>query len=126
VLIPQIAAIMASRPREELCATFERLGLPFAPVRAPGELVDDPHLAASGGLVELALPGGGTARIPALPVSLGGLRPGKRSDPPAIGGDTRAVLAGLGLSAGDIDALLVDGVVGQDVTPARERAAATE
>jgi crotonobetainyl-CoA:carnitine CoA-transferase CaiB-like acyl-CoA transferase len=126
VLIPQITAIMAARPREELCAIFERLGLPFAPVRAPGELVDDPHLVASGGLVELSLPGGGTARIPALPVSLGGVRPGKRTDPPAIGGDTRAVLAGLGLSAGDIDALLVDGVVGQDVAPVRDRAATTE
>ena len=44
--------------RAELAATLERLELPFAPVNKPGDLFDDPHLAASGGLLDIRLPDG--------------------------------------------------------------------
>ena len=72
---------------------FERLGFPFAPVRRPGELVDDPHLNASGGLVEVALPNGGKAKAPTLPITLDGRRPRVQSDPPKVGADTQSVSA---------------------------------
>jgi crotonobetainyl-CoA:carnitine CoA-transferase CaiB-like acyl-CoA transferase len=120
LLIPQIQAIVAARPVTELCAIFERLGLPFAPVRTPGELVDDPHLNASNGMVDMAGPAGRTVRIPAVPMAFDGERLGKRNDPPGIGSDSRQVLASMGLSAGEIDALFEEGVVGaEDAPPAR-------
>ena len=49
-----IEKIFLTRPTDDLCAVFERLGLPFAPVRTPGELVHDVHLNASGGLIASA------------------------------------------------------------------------
>ena len=54
-LIPEIAeAIGNGTTCGSLCASFERLGLPFAPVNKPGDLFHDPHLNASGGLLDLA------------------------------------------------------------------------
>ena len=39
-----------------LAALFEKAGLPFAPIRKPEDLYDDPHLKATGGLAECACP----------------------------------------------------------------------
>ena len=121
LLIPEIQAIIAARPVAELCAVLERLGLPFAPVRAPGELVDDPHLNASNGLIDIGVPDGHSVRIPAIPVAFGGKRLGKRNDPPSIGSDSREILTGIGLSAGEIDTLLKEGLVAAEDVPARVR-----
>ena len=57
--------------------------------------------------------------MPALPVTFGGARLVKRNDPPGIGADTRDVLSDIGLTAAEIDALLADGVLGQDVAARR-------
>ena len=43
---------------DELAALFERVGLPFAPIRRPEDLYDDPHLNATGGLADIRLPDG--------------------------------------------------------------------
>jgi crotonobetainyl-CoA:carnitine CoA-transferase CaiB-like acyl-CoA transferase len=120
-LLPLIAEMIRNRPLAELNETFERLGLPFAPVRKPGELADDLHLNASGGLVEIALPTGGTAKTPTLPITLGGKRLQLRSDPPKVGADTSALLQDLPFAPDEIDALFADGVVGRE-PPAAVRA----
>lgn len=111
-LLPEIEAIIRERPVAELEATFERLGLPFAPVRRPGELVDDVHLNASGGLLDVALPDGRRSKMPLLPLLVGGKRIAPRVDPPAVGADTVAVLRSLGLEDGEIDELIDIGVAG--------------
>jgi crotonobetainyl-CoA:carnitine CoA-transferase CaiB-like acyl-CoA transferase len=113
--IPEIQAIIAARPVATLCTIFERLGLPFAPVRTPGELVDDPHLNSSNGLLDIAVPGGPTVRIPATPMAFSGKRLGKRSDPPGIGSDSRQILCGMGLSTKEIEMLFEEGLVGADI-----------
>ena len=69
-LIPEIATILREWPAAELAQTLERLGLPFAPVNRPGDLFDDPHLARSGGFLEIRLLDGRLAKTPALPVSI--------------------------------------------------------
>ncbi len=94
-LIPQIAAIVKARDIAALSPVLERLGLPFAPVNAPGDLFDDPHLNASGGLLELTLDDGRMARTPALPFTIDGHRLEKRRDPPRLGQHTQEVLAEL-------------------------------
>ncbi|MBV9075854.1 MAG: CoA transferase [Methylobacteriaceae bacterium] len=113
-LLPEIATLLKARSPAELAATFERLGLPFAPVRGPGELFEDAHLNASGGLLDIVLPDGRPTRIPALPVTLAGHRLPKRLDPPAAAGrDTDAVLRELGFEPEEIDRLVEAGAVGR-------------
>ncbi len=120
-LLPVVEEIIRSQPLDPLIATLERLGLPFAPVRRPGELADDPHLNASGGLLEVELPSGRTAKTPVLPFTMGGQRIRPHVNPPRVGAHAHDVLASLSLSASEIDRLIREGVVGNegDTEPAR-------
>ena len=111
-LIPEIAAIFRSWPIDELSATLEKLGLPFAPVNKPGDLFADRHLRDSGGLIDIQLPDARIANTPALPLSIDGARLPNHRNPPAIGEHTRAVLAEFGYAAEAIDALFAQGIVG--------------
>jgi crotonobetainyl-CoA:carnitine CoA-transferase CaiB-like acyl-CoA transferase len=111
-MIPEIAAIFRQKPAAELSPVLEKLGLPFAPVNKPGDLFDDPHLNASGGLTDITLTSGKTARTPLLPVAIDGARLANRRDPPLLGQHTRDVLAELGFVAADIDGMLDAGTIG--------------
>ena len=94
-IVPAIAGALKERGMAALCETFERLGLPFAPVNKPGDLFDDPHLNASGGLLDLTLGDGRQVKTPALPFAVNGERLQKRRDPPGLGEHTDEVLAEL-------------------------------
>jgi crotonobetainyl-CoA:carnitine CoA-transferase CaiB-like acyl-CoA transferase len=115
-LIPEIAAIVRQWPLDALAKKLEALNLPYAPVNTPSELFTDPHLNASGGLLDIVLPDGRRAPTPALPLSVDGQRLGKRMDPPTLGQHTDAVLGELGYSAADIKGLVDRGIVGLQVT----------
>ncbi|MCP5152167.1 MAG: CoA transferase [Ectothiorhodospiraceae bacterium] len=113
-LLPLVAEIFARLDKAELMARCEAIGLPYAPITRPEDLLEDPHLLASGGLVDLDLPDGRSTRLPALPVALRGRRPGLRRALPRVGEHTREVLAEVGLSSSEIDALVADGIAGDD------------
>jgi crotonobetainyl-CoA:carnitine CoA-transferase CaiB-like acyl-CoA transferase len=81
-IIPRVTALFRSMPREELVARLEKSGLPFAPIAKPHELVDDAHLNAAGGLLDVTLSDGTVARLPALPLEFDGKRPGLFRDLP--------------------------------------------
>ena len=99
-LIPALRERLQHHTRAELADLFEREGLPFAPITAPHELLDDPHLLATGGLAPITLPdgerAGQTAATALLPLSLGGERLGVRCDPPRLGQDSVDLLVSLG------------------------------
>ena len=103
-LIPRLAQTFRRFTQAELAARLESIGMPFAPIAKPWDLLDDPHLKASGGLLETAFLGK-TAHVPALPIELDGHRLTKRSDPPEIGQHSEELLAGLGCSPEEIDSL---------------------
>jgi crotonobetainyl-CoA:carnitine CoA-transferase CaiB-like acyl-CoA transferase len=109
-LIPRINEITRQHTAEALVAKLEAIGMPFAPIAKPWDLLDDPHLKASGGLLETRYMGK-RSNIPALPIELDGKRLGKRSDPPEIGQHARELLAGLGYSADAIEKLAADGII---------------
>jgi crotonobetainyl-CoA:carnitine CoA-transferase CaiB-like acyl-CoA transferase len=103
-LIPRINEITKKHTQADLAAKLEAIGMPFAPIAKPWDLLDDPHLNASGGLLRTSM-GTKTVRVPALPLTLGGKRLAKRSDPPRIGEHGRELLAGLGCSPQEIESL---------------------
>jgi crotonobetainyl-CoA:carnitine CoA-transferase CaiB-like acyl-CoA transferase len=109
-LIPRINQITRGHSQEALAAKLEAIGMPFAPIAKPWDLLDDPHLNASGGLLETSIEGK-RLRVPALPVALDGQRLAKRADPPHVGEHARELLAGLGCSREEIDGLRDRGIV---------------
>jgi crotonobetainyl-CoA:carnitine CoA-transferase CaiB-like acyl-CoA transferase len=103
-LIPRIAEITKKHSQAELASKLEQMGLPFAPIAKPWDLLDDPHLNTGGGLMPIKV-GDKTIKVPALPLALNGKRLPKRSDPPRIGEHGRELLAGLGCSPQEIEKL---------------------
>ena len=107
-LMPILRERLASHRASELAAIFERHALPFAPITRPQDLLDDPHLKATGGLAPITLPDGRQAHTVLLPLTLGGERPGVRLSPPKLGEHNPEILAALGYSEDEIRALWVD------------------
>ena len=108
-LMPILRERLAQRSAQALAELFEGAGLPYAPIRKPEELYDDPHLLATGGLAEVTLTDGDRAgqraRTTLLPFTMDGQRLGAGAQPPHMGQDTGEVLSALGYSAEDIAAL---------------------
>jgi len=124
-LLPLLRARFEPFSADTLGQRFEASGLPFAPITRPEQLFDDPHLLATGGLAPLHLPADASSagrpvdtHAPLLPLSLGGRRLPVRQGPPSLGADGPAVLAELGLSPADLQALVDAGVVTWPGAPA--------
>jgi crotonobetainyl-CoA:carnitine CoA-transferase CaiB-like acyl-CoA transferase len=78
-----------------LMPRLEAAGIPYAPIVRPDQLVGDPHLIESGGLVDMPTDDGGSTKVVLLPLLMGGRRPGVRHALPKIGEHTEEVLARL-------------------------------
>jgi len=115
MLLATLRERLTHRSAAELAAVFEAAGLPFAPIRKPEDLYDDPHLVATGGLADLVVPDGDkagqTVKTTLFPITLQGQRLGVRLSPPRMGEHTQSLLLGLGYSGADIDALRAQAVV---------------
>ena len=108
-LMPVLRERLATRSASDLAALFEKVGLPFAPIRRPEELFDDEHLKATGGLADIVLPDGArageTAQTALFPVTMDGQRLGVRLSPPTIGQHTAELLGALGYDSAQIESL---------------------
>ncbi|MDM0113735.1 CaiB/BaiF CoA-transferase family protein [Variovorax sp. J22R133] len=94
-LLATLGEILVNHRIEELSPKLEAAGIPYAPIMRPEQLVEDPHLKASGGLVPMTTEDGGVTDVVLLPLMMGGRRPGVRSALPGIGEHTEEILAGL-------------------------------
>jgi crotonobetainyl-CoA:carnitine CoA-transferase CaiB-like acyl-CoA transferase len=118
-LMPLLRERLAPRGAGEIGAIFEARGLPYAPITRPQDLFDDPHLAATGGLAEVEIPADASGaartirtRTPLLPLRLNEDRLPLRTNPPALGEHTDALLAELGYGTMQIEQLRAAGVAG--------------
>lgn len=91
-VLPIVAAALGSYTKAELMTKCEILGLPFAPIQAPWDLFEDPHLTASGGLLPLTMRDGRVANLPAMPLALDGERLTLRRDVPTLGQHNAEIL----------------------------------
>jgi crotonobetainyl-CoA:carnitine CoA-transferase CaiB-like acyl-CoA transferase len=114
-LIPLLRQLMIKFAREQAAQLCERAKLPYAPIRRPDELFDDPQLNAPGGMVPVRMPDGRATRVPALPLQFGDQRLGLRRDVPRAGEHSLAIAQELGMDLASIDALVAEGVLGRDV-----------
>ena len=112
-LIPELRRRLAHHSAAGLAELFEREGLPFAPITRPHDLLDDPHLKATGALAPITLPdgerAGQTAPTVLFPFTLDGQRPGVRLSPPRLGEHNAELLGTLGYDAAAIARLSASG-----------------
>ena len=113
-IIPIVREAFRKMTRAELMQKLETSGLPFAPIAKPEDMFEDPHLMASGGLLDITLPDGTDTRLPALPIEMHGERFAALRNPPRSGEHTVEVLQEAGYSEADIDALIADGVAARE------------
>jgi len=111
LFLPSVRHSLKAFNKADLLARLESAGLPFAPISRPEDLFDDPHLEAGGGLVPVTLPNGVATRLPILPIQLDDQRPTQGGNLAGIGEHTREILAALGVTPAECDALAAAGVI---------------
>ena len=106
-----VTAITKTRTLAELTAVLDEVHLPFAPVRRPSDLFEDPQMNVAGRMLPIHLPSGKITKLPALPVAIDGATMGLRLQPPGAGEHTDAVLAKLGYDADRVARLREEGAI---------------
>ncbi|ALZ85333.1 MULTISPECIES: CaiB/BaiF CoA transferase family protein [Pseudomonas] len=114
VLLPRIRERLNGLDKQTVMTLCEKAGLPFSPIQRPQDLVDDPHLLASGGMADVSLPSGEAVKVPMLPIEMNGERFGTRLDVPELGSHSRSLLEQLGYTAADIERLERGGTIRGD------------
>ena len=91
-ILPALCHLFAGMTRKALVGKLEAIGVPFAPIARPQDLLNDPHMTATNGLIEVTLEDGSTAMLPALPIEIDGSKAGLRLDLPTAGRDQAEIL----------------------------------
>jgi formyl-CoA transferase len=94
-MLAALGETLRERSASELVPALEAAEIPFAPIVRPDQLVDDPHLVASGGLVDMPTDDGGSTRVVLLPLMMDGRRLGVRRPLPRAGEHDDEILGGL-------------------------------
>jgi crotonobetainyl-CoA:carnitine CoA-transferase CaiB-like acyl-CoA transferase len=94
-LLARLGEILKDHRADALSLQLEAAGIPYAPIMRPDQLLDDPHLRASGGLVPMETEDGGATDVVLLPLLMGGRRPGVRQALAKVGEHTQEILARL-------------------------------
>lgn len=104
-VIPHLTALFAQLSTNELMQKLDTIGLPYAPVNKPKDLLDDPHLN-HGGLLDITLQSGDKIKLPALPIEMNKQKFGLRYDPPIEGNDGKQILREMGYSVEQVAELI--------------------
>ena len=112
-LYAMIGEVTQTRTTAEWMDLLDRNNVPCMRVNRLDDLLDDPHLREVGFFEEREHPSEGRYRMPRHPVRFSACDAPFRHHPPCHGGDTREVLAELGISGSEIDALLASGAAAE-------------
>ena len=105
-----LAGVIITRTTAEWMALMEKADIPVAPVNDVADLVDDPHLTATGFFAMEEHPSEGTLRTMRTPTNWSHSPPGAQRHAPRLGEHSAEVLKEAGYSDEDIARLARDGV----------------
>lgn len=108
-LVGELDATFAALAYDDAAALLNAIDAVWSPVQRASEVVADPQAEAAGCFVETPDGTGGSFRAPGAPARFPGAMDGPRGPAPTLGEHTRAVLAELGYSDGEIDAFYASG-----------------
>lgn len=112
IISERLARWCAERTSEQVLTQMEEARLPAGPVMSPQDVLNDPHVAATGMLHRLDYPGlRKPAPVMGPPVSLSLTPPSVRHRAPTLGEHTDQLLKELGYTAEDIQTLHSERVV---------------
>jgi len=105
----EVGRQVAARSNADWLALLDGSDIPHAVLNELEDLLDDPHLAATGFWQMLDHPTEGLLRLPACPIEMHTAAPSIRLPPPRLGEHTREILEDLGFTAEEIGRLTVPG-----------------
>ena len=105
VLVPLLATAMKARTRADWLSALEAAKVPCGPINNLAEVFADPQVRAREMTVAMPHPLTDTLRLVASPMRLSATAVQYRRPPPLLGQHTDEVLAQLGLSHSEVDAL---------------------
>lgn len=109
-VLARLARVIEERGTAEWTALFRAAEIPAMAISSMADLLDDPHLAATGFWDHRDTPDG-VLRFPGIPTRFSAT-PGAIGAPgPRLGADSRAILIEAGLFTAEIDALVASGAV---------------
>jgi crotonobetainyl-CoA:carnitine CoA-transferase CaiB-like acyl-CoA transferase len=115
VLLPILKEFLGSKYLNEIAEKFESNGLPYALIKKPQDLFDDPHLIATDGLGEIEMSSGPrsgtTTKTPLLPITMDGQRLHIRLNPPKLGEHTQKLVKQLGYTDELIEDLILKKII---------------
>ncbi|MEC9101806.1 MAG: CaiB/BaiF CoA-transferase family protein [Pseudomonadota bacterium] len=122
-LLPAVRNSLLDYSRREIEAKSENCKISWAPVGQPGDLFNDPHLLATGGLLDVFVSRfgeetGQTVGLPNLPLEFGETRnrPSLERQPPKVGEHNEEILLEAGFNRDDILKLYSKNILANDAT----------
>jgi crotonobetainyl-CoA:carnitine CoA-transferase CaiB-like acyl-CoA transferase len=100
---------LTNRPTAEWVKLLDEIEIPSGPVKSLDEVMDDPHLAATGFFRRMTHPTEGEVVVTDVPLRFSDSPAGIDRLPPRLGEHGREILREIGLHADEIDALLKTG-----------------
>jgi crotonobetainyl-CoA:carnitine CoA-transferase CaiB-like acyl-CoA transferase len=107
-----VVEVMAAKTSAEWLALLEEADIPVMPMNTPEDLFECPHLSAVGMFPVVDHPTEGKIRHIKVPVHFSKTPGGYYRHPETLGASTEAVLADVGYSDGEIEALQAKGAAG--------------
>lgn len=112
MLVPQIAAVLKTRPRDQWLAALETAQVPCGGINNLAEAFADPQVQARGMTQAMAHPLTDKLRLVASPIKLSVTPVRYRHAPPLLGQHTREILLSAGFDEQQISALYQQGALG--------------